>query len=66
MTPWSRDAKATFYEGFAEQWDAQMDLDELGKRLRLVFGGLLSRDEVAGKRVLDAGGGTGHFSRRLC
>ena len=66
VTSSSRDDKATFYEGFAEQWDAHMDLDELGKRLRLVFGGLLSRDEVAGKRVLDAGGGTGHFSRRLC
>ncbi len=54
-----------FYESFAPEWDAKMNRDELGKRLRLIFGSLLSPDEVRGRRVLDAGAGTGHFSRVL-
>lgn len=55
--------KTFFYEAFAPDWDARMDPHELAKRFRLVFGGLLG--EVRGRRVLDAGAGTGHFSRAL-
>lgn len=57
--------KMFFYEGFARDWDAQMDAHELGKRLRLVFGKLLHEPDIAGRLVLDAGAGTGHFSRVL-
>lgn len=59
------DGKAFFYESFAAEWDGRMDKDELGKRLRLVFGRLLREDDVRGRRVLDAGAGTGHFSKAL-
>jgi 2-polyprenyl-3-methyl-5-hydroxy-6-metoxy-1,4-benzoquinol methylase len=59
------DAKGFFYESFAGEWDAQMNLPELQKRLRIVFGGLLEESEVRGKDVLDAGAGTGWFSRGL-
>lgn len=57
--------KTRFYEGFAGEWDARLDRDELGKRLRLVFGRLLSPQAVEGRRTLDAGCGTGNFSRVL-
>lgn len=40
-----------------------MNMPELNKRPRLVFGGLLDEAEVRGKDVLDAGVGTGWFSR---
>ena len=59
------DGKAFFYEGFAGEWDAHMNVPELHKRLRLVFGGLLEEAEIRGKDVLDAGAGTGWFSRGL-
>ena len=54
-----------FYESFADAWDSQMNQDELKKRLRLIFGQLLGESDVRGKRTLDAGAGTGHFSRAL-
>ncbi len=57
--------KMFFYESFAEGWDRQMDPDELKKRLRLIFGRLLSEGDVKGRLTLDAGSGTGHFSRAL-
>lgn len=57
--------KTRFYEEFAEEWDERLDSDELGKRLRLVFGTLLSPEAVRGRKTLDAGCGTGNFSRRL-
>lgn len=66
MTPTPEDdRRGRFYESFAEVWDEQMNQDEVGKRLRLVFGRLLREEDVRGKRVLDAGAGTGLFSRAL-
>jgi len=59
------DMKALFYESFAREWDLQMNKPELTKRLRLVFGNMLEEDEVRGRDVLDAGAGTGWFSRGL-
>lgn len=59
------DRRARFYESFAEDWDERMDRDELGKRMRLIFGRLLREEDVRGKRALDAGAGTGLFSRAL-
>lgn len=57
--------KSLFYESFAQEWDSQMNQDELGKRLRLIFGKLITPADARGKRVLDAGAGTGRFSRVL-
>ena len=54
-----------FYESIAQEWDSKMNKDELDKRLRLVFGQFLNEREVRSRRVLDAGAGTGHFSRVL-
>ncbi|MFA6317476.1 MAG: methyltransferase domain-containing protein [Elusimicrobiota bacterium] len=60
--------KSRFYESIAQDWDELMDKHELSKRLRLIFGGespLLRAEDVAGLPVLDAGSGTGHFSKAL-
>lgn len=57
--------RTRFYEEFAAQWDGRVDRDELGKRLRLVFGRLLDPGSVRGRLTLDAGCGTGNFSRVL-
>jgi len=59
------DRRARFYETFAEGWDDRMDQDELGKRMRLIFGRLIREEDVRGKRALDAGAGTGRFSKAL-
>lgn len=57
--------KTRYFEGLAGKWDALLDQDEQGKRLRLVFGRLLAAESVRGRRTLDAGCGTGNFSQVL-
>jgi 2-polyprenyl-3-methyl-5-hydroxy-6-metoxy-1,4-benzoquinol methylase len=53
-----------FYEGFAGDFDKYMNMYDLEKRVRLVFGKLLKEEEVRGSKLLDAGCGTGWFSRQ--
>jgi 2-polyprenyl-3-methyl-5-hydroxy-6-metoxy-1,4-benzoquinol methylase len=53
--------RALFYERFADEFDAQMNRYEVEKRIRLVFDDVL-RGSLKGKRMLDAGCGTGLFS----
>ena len=60
-----RDRRAFFYEDFAEQFDAKMDMYDLGRRVEIVFDELLTED-LHGRRLLDAGCGTGWFSKRAC
>ena len=60
-----RDAKAFFYESFADQWERRMARQELEKRLRLVFSRWLTEKDVRDRRVLDVGAGMGYFSRNL-
>ena len=57
--------RGRYYESISREWDSWMDAQELRKRLRIVFERQLAREEVQGRRVLDAGCGTGHFSRVL-
>ena len=52
----------SFYDGFAGEFDSKMNMYDTNKRLRLVFGELLTED-LSGKKLLDAGCGTGWFSR---
>jgi 2-polyprenyl-3-methyl-5-hydroxy-6-metoxy-1,4-benzoquinol methylase len=54
---------AYFYEEFAANFDREMNSYEVGKRLRLVYDDVLGDIDLRGKRLLDAGCGTGHFSR---
>ena len=54
--------RADFYERFADEFDDRMNRYEVGKRLRLVFDDALGSEDLAGRRLLDAGCGTGLFS----
>jgi 2-polyprenyl-6-hydroxyphenyl methylase/3-demethylubiquinone-9 3-methyltransferase len=55
--------RATFYERFADEFDDRMNRYEVGKRLRLVFDEALAGESLEGRTLLDAGCGTGLFSR---
>jgi 2-polyprenyl-3-methyl-5-hydroxy-6-metoxy-1,4-benzoquinol methylase len=56
--------KMYFYESFAEQFDSKMNMYDLRKRVAVVFDELLGGHELGGKTLLDAGCGTGWFSKR--
>lgn len=51
-----------FYNQFASDFDEKMNKYDLNKRLNL-FSSLLSVEDVQGKQMLDAGCGTGWFSK---
>ena len=56
--------KGLFYDKFASEFDRKMNMYDTEKRVRVVFNTLLSPKELDGKKLLDAGCGTGWFSRR--
>jgi len=58
-------AREFFYDRFASEFDAKMNRYDLEVRLRIVFDQLLPAD-ISGKRLLDAGCGTGFFSEKAC
>jgi ubiquinone/menaquinone biosynthesis C-methylase UbiE len=56
--------KGLFYDRFASEFDRKMNMYDTEKRVRVVFERLLGKGEVKGKKLLDAGCGTGWFSAR--
>lgn len=54
-------AKMFFYEKFAAQFDSVVNMYDTNKRLEVVYQELLT-DNLRGKKLLDAGCGTGWFS----
>ncbi|MBI5492392.1 MAG: class I SAM-dependent methyltransferase [Deltaproteobacteria bacterium] len=56
--------KGLFYDRFASEFDAKMNMYDTDKRLEVVFERLFKSGELKGKVLLDAGSGTGWFSRR--
>lgn len=58
-----KDDPAYFYERFAADFDREMNAYEVSKRLRLVFDEGLAGVALEGRRLLDAGCGTGLFSQ---
>ncbi len=56
------DEKSRFYEGFAGEFDAYMSQYDVSRRIETIFDELLGGARLEGKRLLDAGCGTGRFS----
>lgn len=54
--------KMHFYESFAGSFDSRMNMYDTNKRLDVVFNELLTED-IRNMKVLDAGCGTGWFSK---
>lgn len=65
MNMTSLDSKKMFYDEFAPEFDNKMNMYDTNKRLRIIFDELITED-LHGKLVLDAGSGTGWFSKRAC
>jgi 2-polyprenyl-3-methyl-5-hydroxy-6-metoxy-1,4-benzoquinol methylase len=57
--------KMYFYESFADEFDSAMNMYDTNKRVEVVFDELLP-ENLEGKTLLDAGCGTGWFSRAAC
>lgn len=55
-------SKEYFYESFADEFDSRMNMYDTRRRVELIFDELLP-GPLAGKKLLDAGCGTGWFSQ---
>lgn len=58
-----KDEKIYFYDRFADNFDIVMDVYDTHRRLMIIFDEFLVDQELQGKRLLDAGSGTGWFSK---
>ncbi len=56
------DDRTRFYDTIADDFDSIMNTYDLRRRVEIVFDELLSGVDLRGRRVLDAGCGTGPFS----
>jgi 2-polyprenyl-3-methyl-5-hydroxy-6-metoxy-1,4-benzoquinol methylase len=56
--------KSRFYDTIASDFDRIMNHYDLQRRLEVIFDQLLAGKNLEGRRLLDAGCGTGYFSRR--
>ncbi len=52
-----------FYDEFAEEFDSAMNMYDTNKRISVIYNELLTED-LSGKELLDAGCGTGWFSKK--
>jgi SAM-dependent methyltransferase len=56
--------KERFYDTIAADFDRIMNRYDLERRLDVLFYDLLGSEDLRGRRLLDAGSGTGYFSAR--
>ena len=56
--------KSRFYDSIASDFDEIMNHYDLQRRIEVIFDQLLAGKNLEGRRLLDAGCGTGFFSRR--
>jgi len=56
--------KELFYDNFASQFDSKMNMYDTNKRVHIIFDKLLGEEDLEGKSLLDAGCGTGWFSKK--
>ena len=54
--------KTYFYNSIADEFDSKMNYYDVNKRLKVVYEELLTED-LSDKNLLDAGSGTGWFSK---
>jgi ubiquinone/menaquinone biosynthesis C-methylase UbiE len=57
------DSKTKYYDELGDQFEEFMSDYDVERRLSLIFQTLLAPEDLAGKRVLEIGSGTGRFSR---
>ena len=62
--PSETDDKSRFYDSIASDFDEIMNHYDLQRRLEVIFDQLLNGKDLSGLKLLDAGCGTGYFSRR--
>ncbi len=55
--------KSFFYEEFADRFDQVMCMYDVNRRLEVIYDEFLNGESLAGKRLLDAGCGTGWFTK---
>lgn len=60
---WKMENVSYFYDTIASDFDLIMNHYDLQRRLEVVFDQLLKEIPLDGRKVLDAGCGTGHFSK---
>jgi len=63
MNKQSTKDKMYFYESFAEEFDSKMNMYDTNKRVQVFYNELLKDEDLNGKELLDAGCGTGWFSK---
>lgn len=56
--------KELFYNEFSDEWENKINKLETEKRLKVVFGELLKRIGLNGKKFLEVGCGLGYFSEK--
>lgn len=56
--------KMYFYNEFAGQFDSKMNMYETNRRLEVIFDNLIKPEELRDTNLLDAGCGTGWFSKK--
>jgi 2-polyprenyl-3-methyl-5-hydroxy-6-metoxy-1,4-benzoquinol methylase len=55
--------KMYFYESFASEFDSKMNMYDTNKRIEIIYNDFLGNEDLKNKKVLDAGCGTGWFSK---
>ncbi len=56
--------KMFFYDDFADEFDSKVNMYDTNRRLELIFDSFLEKEDLKDALFLDAGSGTGWFSRK--
>lgn len=56
--------KEYFYESIAGEFDQVMNMYDTNRRIEVLFNDFLGNENLSGKKLLDAGCGTGWFSKK--
>ncbi len=56
--------KELFYDNFSAEWGKHINNLETEKRIKLIFGELITKKDLKGKKFLEVGCGLGYFSNK--